>query len=122
MTQTKSGIDRRRHTRFQPKTLKIVEILNDAGKPFGEEPKLVNMSESGLAFYCSEYIPLNDRVKLSLNIAEFNSTVNAYARVVWTQRSTEHVGSHFTGVEFVGLDETDRDILRRLERACRDKK
>jgi len=120
MSQTKTGAERRRHSRF--KSLSILQVLNEAGRSVEENPTLVNMSESGLAFYSNEQILLNDRIRLNLTITEFNSTVAAYAKVVWTQASTEHVGTHFIGVEFVGLEETDRDVLRRLERACQEKK
>ena len=80
------------------------------------------MSEGGLCFYCDDLIKLNDRIRININITEFNCTVATMARVAWTQRSTEHVSSNFMGVEFVSIDETDREILRRLEKAVRKKK
>jgi hypothetical protein len=79
------------------------------------------MSAGGLCFYCDDYLHLNDRIQFRISITEFNSVVECYARIAWTQRSTEHVGAFFTGAEFVDLNESDRDVIGRLEKATRPK-
>ena len=79
------------------------------------------MSEGGLCFYCEEELSVKDRLLVNITIPEFNSAVSAFGRVVWTQRSTQHVGSYLAGVEFVGLEESEKDVIRRLAKATQSK-
>jgi len=111
--------EKRRHVRF--KSYNLIRLLDESGKVTKNKPTLVNVSEGGLCFYCDEPLPLNDRIQVRIQIKELKSSVTAFGRVIWTQRSTEHEGQHLSGVEFVDLDETDRDIIRRLERVSRRK-
>ena len=113
------GKDRRKYTRFR--SLNIIRFLDRSGGALKSNPTLVNMSEGGLCFYCDDPLSLKDTINLTINISEFNCMVKTFAIVVWVQRSTEHVGTHFTGVEFVGLEESNRDIIRRLAKSKRVK-
>lgn len=119
MEKTAHRKERRRYPRF--KSFNIIQILDGSGAEIENRPTLVNMSEGGLCFYCDDALSLKDRININIRIAEFHCTVSTYASVVWIQRSTEHLGAYFTGVEFVGINENDRDIIRRLERASRSK-
>lgn len=113
-TKEKTGKERRRYARF--KSLNIIRLMDEKGRPTDHEPKLVNLSEGGLCFYCDEAMPSKNRVAINIQIAEFNCVVQTFARVIWSQASTRHAGSYFTGAEFVGMDESDRQILRRLSK------
>ena len=113
------GSERRQFPRF--KSYDILQIIRGGHEPIVGNPKLVNVSEGGLCFYSNEPAKKGERIKLHLNIAEFKSSVTTFGRVAWNQASTEHPSAFFTGVEFVELKETDRDILRRLEKASRKK-
>ena len=114
------GAERRKFSRF--KYFDIIRLSSESGAFLGGSPTLVNVSLGGLCFYCNDRLKLNDRISVSIHISRFHCVVKSYARVAWTQASTEHAGVFFTGVEFVGLDETDRDVIRRLEKARRGKR
>ena len=121
MPKTKPrGAERRRFTRF--KSYNILQVIRRNDEPVTDAPKLVNISEGGLCFYSTDELRIGERIRIRIGISEFRSSVTTGARVVWNQISTEHTGAHFMGAEFVGLKESDRDILRRLERASRKKR
>ena len=120
MAPVKRAAERRKYARF--KSYDLLELLDPTtGAPFHKNTTLVNISEGGLQFYSGDVMRSKERVRLKIEIGEFNSTVTCYGRVVWCQKSTEHPGAFFTGVEFVGLGENDRDILRRLEKTGRER-
>lgn len=110
--------ERRKYPRF--KSYNLVRLVDAGGRPMQNDPVLVDLSEGGLCFYCEDFLPPNERIGIRISIAEFNCVVNTRARIAWTQRSTKFVGVYFTGVEFVGIEESDRDVLRRLERSSRE--
>lgn len=111
--------ERRRFPRFR--SYNILRLEDHSGNPIENNSTLVNMSEGGLCFYCDDALKPRDRVRINVQISEFHCAVETYARVIWTQPATEHAGTFFTGVEFVGLDESDRDVIRRLQKANRRK-
>ena len=116
-----TGAERRQHPRF--KTQNILQIARAGSHEAIERaPKLIDVSEGGLRFYSNESLKKGERIRVTIGIREFNSSVSAFARVVWTQASTEHRGASFAGAEFVGMKETDKDMIRRLEKSARVKK
>lgn len=115
------SVERREFARF--KTFSILEVVRaNTREPIENDPKLVDMSEGGLCFYSNGPLKKGERIRVNIGIPGFNSSVSAYARVIWAQSSTEHSGANFTGVEFVGMKESDREMIRRLEKAGRLKK
>lgn len=107
--------ERRKHPR-----LKSYDILNvvrmSEGSEIGE-PALSNISLGGICFYCHDLLIPGDRIRVNIAIKDFNCVVLTHARVIWSQPSTEIAANYMTGAEFVGMNETDREILRRLERS-----
>ncbi len=113
--------ERRQFPRF--KSCNILQVARRGShEAIEKSPKLIDMSEGGLRFYSNEPLKKGERVRVSIGIPEFNSSVTTFARVVWIQASTEHTGAGFAGVEFVGIKETDRETIRRLEKSSRLKK
>jgi len=106
--------DQRRHVRFE--SAGVLRVQKPGGNEIQEgENALVNISEGGLLFYSAKEVKPGDEIQVHMEIPEFNSSISVRATTMWVQRSMEREDNFFVGVEFKGLKEPERGLIRKLK-------
>lgn len=71
--------------------------------------KIENLSLGGLSICAATIEDLGTHVFITINFPEFNETIEAEGEVVWVN----YEDPKDMGIKFLGLTESDKDILRR---------
>ena len=104
--------EKRQHPRFR--VYNIIRVIGPSGREIQSDSALVNISEGGLLFYSTEEVDKNSRVQIHMDIPEFNSSLSVFGKVRWAQKAVDRAESHFVGIQFMDIHETDKDLISRL--------
>lgn len=90
-------------------------LMNDMGLS-SEETRHVNLSASGLAFWCDRAIDCGSMLELKMILPPSLVAIATYGKVVHCNQDTESPDSkvpYYIGVELYDIDDNDREILIR---------
>ena len=85
--------------------------IDAANRPSLNETTIENISESGIRFRSSQFIPLHHRLSFKLNLPK-RKTVEATVQPAWI-KEIPSTHQYDIGGRFIMLSEEDRTVIRR---------
>lgn len=114
-----SSSDQRTHERFSADTRLVV--IGPKGKETQLENGLVNISEGGLLFYSKEALAQGLSLEVHLDFPTFHSSIEVGGRVMWAQRATQKANAYFIGIEFIGIEDADQELIAEIRKKDAEK-
>ena len=105
----KVGKERRKFIRLKAHHLLKYRV---AGKGEEELSFVRNISAGGALFVAKEDIPCDSTVELEINFPQHPHSIKVVSRVV-RSRALKKMGGFEVGVEFVNVDENDKEFLKK---------
>lgn len=104
-----SGKEKRVFTRLKTHHLIKYRVLSSREKTLSF---VRNISAGGVLFYSEEELPLDSTLEMKINIPPNTEPVNVIAKVV-RSHPLKKVGGYEVGVEFVHIEEEDRELINK---------
>jgi c-di-GMP-binding flagellar brake protein YcgR len=84
--------------------------LSDSPGTEGEGSVTRNLSEGGICFRTSEFVPLAQRLILAVSIPEIMESIRAISRVAWIKK-IETGNEYEVGVQFLEMNKRDKGAI-----------
>lgn len=102
--------ERRRCMRIKTHVpLKFSKLSNSPGSE-GEGSVTRNLSEGGICFRASEFVPLAQRLILALSIPQIKESIRTISRVAWI-RKVETGDEYEIGIQFLEMNKRDKGVI-----------
>ncbi|MBP7087704.1 MAG: PilZ domain-containing protein [Candidatus Omnitrophica bacterium] len=72
-----------------------------------------NISAGGILFYSEKKLPLNSTIEIKINIPPKPTPLNVVGKIVRVH-PLKKIGGYEIGLEFVHIDEEDRNLIEKL--------
>lgn len=111
--------DQRTHERFSADTRLVV--IGPGGKEVQLNNGLVNISEGGMLFYANDALSQGLSLEIHLDFPAFHSSIEVGGRVMWSQRATQKANAYFVGIEFIGIEDADQELIAEIRKKDAEK-
>ena len=104
--------DKRKHPRTRCEIDSSFKNLDLAAAPVPSETVVQDISEGGIRFRATHFIPVHNRLLFKIQVPG-KKCIEAVAQPAWI-REVPNVNQFDIGAKFLSLSEEDRDIIRQF--------
>lgn len=104
--------DKRKHPRAECQISSSFTALDEQGRPGLRETTVSDISEGGIRFRSTRFIPVREKISFSLNPPK-KKTIEAFVKPAWVSE-LPHVGQYEIGANFLTLSQEDQKLIRSM--------